>query len=237
MPEESTVRVNFGRPMPIFPLNAVVLLPHAVIPLHIFEPRYRQLVNDALDGTGQLAMAVFEGDRWKSEYHGRPPVRPAVCVAQIVQHHRFPDGRYNVALQGICRAHIVREVPASQTRLYREALLEPVGVQRFDEAVLRPQREALARLLSQPPLTDLRDAITVREHLVDPQFPTSVLLDLVSLSFVTDPGAQYRLLDQGDPRTRAAVLLDELGDVKRLLERAQPQREGLEGAPKGVSWN
>ncbi|MBC7834225.1 MAG: LON peptidase substrate-binding domain-containing protein [Phycisphaerales bacterium] len=235
MAEESMVRVNFGRPMPVFPLNTVVLLPHGVVPLHIFEPRYRQLINDALDGTGQIAVAVFEGDRWKQEYHGRPPLKPAVCVAQIIQHHRFPDGRYNVALQGICRAKIAQETPPSEDHLYREAKLEPVGLVDVDESDLSPARESIAEMLGRSPLTDLRDAITVREHLADTNIPTSVLLDLISLSFVTEPRARYDLLAQAQAEGRAATILLELGRLERLLERAAAQRK-LE-APKGCNWN
>ena len=235
MAEEATVRVNFGRPMPLFPLNSVVLLPHGVVPLHIFEPRYREMINDALDGTGQIAVGVFEGDRWKQEYHGRPPLRPAVCVAQIIQHPRFPDGRYNVALQGICRARIVHEMPPSEERLYREAMLEPVGLTESDESDLGPARETLAEMLGRSPLTDLRDAITVREHLADANIPTSVLLDLISLSFVTEPAARYNLLAQPEAEGRAATVLQELGRLERLLERAAAQRR-VE-APKGCSWN
>jgi len=55
------IRVNFGRPMPVFPLPDAVLLPHAIQPLHVFEQRYRQLVNDCLDGSGQIAIAAFAG--------------------------------------------------------------------------------------------------------------------------------------------------------------------------------
>ncbi|MGP1309805.1 MAG: LON peptidase substrate-binding domain-containing protein, partial [Phycisphaerales bacterium] len=96
--EAPAIRVNFNRPMPVFPLREVVLFPHAAIPLHIFEERYRDMVDDALDGAGQIAMAVFEGERWTQEYHGRPPIRPAVCVGQILQHERLADGRYNIIL-------------------------------------------------------------------------------------------------------------------------------------------
>ena len=65
------------------------LLPQQVIPLRIFEPRYKQMVEDVLDGTGQFAIAVFSGRRWKQEYHGKPPIRPAVCIGpgSIAQAH------------------------------------------------------------------------------------------------------------------------------------------------------
>jgi uncharacterized protein len=123
-----SVHVNFGKPIPLFPLDSVTLLPQQVLPLHIFEPRYRQMIEHALDGAGLVAMAIFEGADWKSEYHGRPPIKPIVCVGHIVQHEKTPDGRYNLLLQGVCRARILRELPPSEDRLYRAGYLEPFGV-------------------------------------------------------------------------------------------------------------
>ena len=126
--EPQSIQVNFGRPMPIFPLDQVTLLPQQVLPLHIFEPRYRQMVEHALDGAGQIAMAVFDTEAWREDYHALPPVKPAVCIGQIVQHEKLEDGRYNVLLQGVCRARIVGEQPPNGGRLYRTATLEPVGL-------------------------------------------------------------------------------------------------------------
>src|SRR3954467_9840508 len=84
MSEETSIQVNFGRPLPLFPLDAVTLLPQQLLPLHIFEERYRQMVEHALDGSGQLAMAVLDGSGKGEE--GNPPIRPAVCIGQIAQH-------------------------------------------------------------------------------------------------------------------------------------------------------
>ena len=100
MADTTSIRVNFGKPMAFFPLAAVSLVPHGVVQLHIFEPRYRQMVSDALDEAGQIAMAVFDGEAWQEEYHGAPPVRPMMCVGQIVAHEALADGRFNIALQG-----------------------------------------------------------------------------------------------------------------------------------------
>lgn len=119
------VRVNFGKPFPIFPLDGVVLLPHAMLRLYIFEPRYRQMIEHVLDGSGQIAMGVFEGEAWRESYQENPPIRPAVCVGQIVEHARQHDGTYHVWLQGICRAIVREEHLPEGSRLYREALLEP----------------------------------------------------------------------------------------------------------------
>lgn len=245
MSEETTeIRVNFARPMPLFPLASVTLMPHAVLPLHIFEPRYRQMVRDALDGPGQIAMAVFDGGRWQDEYHGRPPIRPAVCVGQIVQHQQLEDGRYNVALHGVCRARVIEELPSEAERLYRSAMLEPVGLDRDeDEPGLAEVRQRLSGLLGSEPLTDLKDAQLVAKHLGDEELPTSAILELITCSLLRDAEMRYyhelhyRLLAEGDPKQRAAMIESGLHDLRALLVRARPQRRSDAPPPRGCPWN
>ncbi|UCD73944.1 MAG: LON peptidase substrate-binding domain-containing protein, partial [Phycisphaerales bacterium] len=121
------IHVNFGKPMPVFPLPETVLLPHAVQPLHIFEPRYLQMVNHCLDSSGQFAMATFQGRIDEETYRwGLPPLRPAVCVGQIVRHESYPDGRQQITLHGVCRAKILDLVEPDEEREYRMAHLIPL---------------------------------------------------------------------------------------------------------------
>src|SRR5688500_9898875 len=120
------VRVNFSKPMPIFPLPDAVLLPHAVQPLHIFEPRYRAMVKEVQGQSGQIAMATFRGDSWKLDYYGSPPLRPAVCVGQIVHHDALANDRHNILLHGVCRAKIQKLYEATDERPYRMAKLAPL---------------------------------------------------------------------------------------------------------------
>src|SRR5436190_23857895 len=103
MYEETSIQVNFGRPTALFPLDAVTLLPQQLLPLHIFEERYRQMIDHALDGSGQIALAILEPalastasfsgttEQWKKDALGRPAIKPAVCVGQIVQHEKLFD--------------------------------------------------------------------------------------------------------------------------------------------------
>lgn len=230
-----TVRVNFGKPMPLFPLAGVVLLPHAVLPLHIFEPRYRQMVEQALDGTGQLAIAVFEGERWKREYHGSPPIRPVVCVGQIIQHEKLADGRYNVLVQGVCRGRIKEELPPDGDRLYRQAMLDPVEAADADEEHLEASRRRLRRMLSESPLTSLSASENICQCLDREEAPTSAVLELVGVSLISDDQVRYQLLEEGDPGARAEIIEREMASLRSLLSRAELQRD--ENAPKGVSWN
>ncbi len=241
MSEEMEIRVNFGRPMPIFPLDQVALMPQAVSEMHIFEPRYRQMIRDALDGAGQIGLAVFDGLEWRESYEGSPPVRPAVCVGQIIQHEKHPDGRYNIAIHGVCRARILFEVPAQEGRLYRLAMLEPVGVSDLDEAALLPARERFIEMLSRQPLSDLRNAESAVKHLRNDDLPTSAIMELLTVSILHDSERRYytelhyRLLQEGDASERARLIQSELENLAGLLRLAGPQRQMT--TPKGCHWN
>ncbi len=235
------IRVNFNRPMPIFPLREVVLFPHAAIPLHIFEERYREMVADALDASGQIAMAVFEGDRWTEDYHGRPPVRPAVCVGQILQHESLPDGRFNVILQGVCRARIEEEIPDDETdTLYRVARLEPVGVHATGEG-LDDTRERVRDLLDTAQIkqfVDLRGepiAETIMGYIDRPDVPTAAVLDLIGHLIVREPNVKYGLLAEPDIELRAEMVEHELRHLRNMIAKASLQVDPE--APKGVNWN
>lgn len=236
MGENQTIRVNFARPMPVFPLASVTLMPHAVLPVHIFEPRYRAMVSDALDGAGQIAMAIFAGSRWRDGHEGCPPIRQAVCVGQIVQHDRLTDGRYNIALQGVCRARVVREVPMEGTgKPYRTAMLEAVGVDRDEDEATAATRTRLAAMMGGTTLRELRESPGILKHLADEDVPTSAILELLTFTMLPDPELRYRLLAEGDLMARATLIQSELGKLQRLLERAAPQ--WADRPPKGLSWN
>lgn len=232
--ETETVRVNFGKAMPIFPLGQVTLLPHAVLPLHIYEPRYRQMVERVLDGSGQMAMAVLDQDVWQPDCPA-PAIKPAVCVGQIVQHERLMDGRYNILLQGVCRARVEREEPPAQGRLYRQAVLRPIDVSDFDPAELESERLRLRWMLTETPLAGLCAASKVAECLAQDDAPTAAVLELIGVTLLTDDGVRYRLLEEGDPTVRAALIEDELDRLRSLLARAERQLDP--DAPKGVWWN
>jgi Lon protease-like protein len=229
------IQVNFARPMALFPLDTTALLPQQVIRLNIFEPRYVEMVEIALDGAGQFAMAVFAGSRWKQEYHGRPPLRPAVCVGQILEHQRLPERTYDVLVQGVCRARIVREVPPGSGRLYREAILEPVGIEEVTETKLYGVRERLTELLSEDPLTRLTHAGKIVEKIRDEEIPTAVILELVSFALPTRRELRYRLLEESDATERAELIEHELLGLQHLIRRALAQHP--EEWPKGASWN
>lgn len=170
-----TISLNFRQPVPIFPLNGLVVLPHAAQGLHIFEPRYRQMIEDQLDKTGRIVMgALLEGER---DEDGRPAIHPIAGLGEIGRHERLPDGRFLVWLVGMARVRI-EEVPS--TRLYRTVRCETIEdfpATPEAEARLRPRVKtalmARAReLLNMPdqvPLGHLADLLLQRLPLSAPQ--------------------------------------------------------------------
>lgn len=236
--EATQISVNFGRPFPLFPLDGVSLMPHALLRLFIFEPRYRQMVEDVLDASGQIAMAVFQGDSWMGEYDGSPPIRSAVCIGQIARHEKMADGTYHVWLHGVCRARVVSEEGPDDVRLYRQAMLTPIDVGEVDEATLETDRAKVLQLLDAAPLNELPRVRHVLDELKSQELPTTALLDAVTLAVLATLGEkslQYRLLEEGDPKVRASLIERELASLAGLLTRVHRQFDPE--APKGISWN
>src|SRR6266568_3715474 len=83
----------------LFPLPNAVLFPHLVMPLHIFEPRYRQMTRDALAGDRFIAMVLLQPG-WESEYEALPAIHSVACLGRIQAEQRLPDGRFNIQLRG-----------------------------------------------------------------------------------------------------------------------------------------
>lgn len=187
----NTLTVDFSRPIRLFPLASCILLPHATVPLHIFEDRYRAMTRDALDADGLIAMATFEGDVYKQNYTGAPPIRPHVCVGYIVHHERLHDGRYNMLLQGIARAEISEELDGHEDG-YRRAILRPTepGVMEID---LEEQREHLQTMLSDRYLKQLACIRNVSNWL-SPELPTPVVVDLAWQAASRDSDQRYQVL-------------------------------------------
>lgn len=238
-----TIRVNFARPMPVFPLPGVVLLPHAVQQLHIFEPRYRQMVkvclsqmvDNCITTAGQIAIASF-ADTEPGEFDDdRPALRPAVCIGQMVQMESLFDGRYNILLQGVCRARIVSLTEPEGDRMYRLAKLAPL--EKPDEAPVEVPgvRRSLRTLLRGPRLSRMCAASTVVQWIEREEVPTHALLELVGFALIKDEGLKYRLLAEPDVTIRAAIILNELAGLEQLV--AQADRQNFKEWPKGMSWN
>lgn len=184
--------------LPMFPLRGVFLLPRQILPLHVFEPRYRQMIDDVLDAQGRLAMGtVLEGqDLTTDGEEERPPrILHVAGIGEIARHEKTPDGRYFIWLFGLGRFD-VEEVPSD--RLYRQVRARPL-----DESPVGPGEEGALR-------EDLRAALDARseEPLVLPEdVPVELLADALSQKLHLPQNAMEPIFTEADVGRRARMTL------------------------------
>jgi Lon protease-like protein len=130
--------------LPIFPLPNLVLFPGVLQPLHIFEPRYRAMVADALEADRTLGMALLRPG-WESDYEGRPPIYPVCCTGIIIHVVKLEDGRYNLVLRGLDRVRIASE---DHERAYRRATVEVIPDAPLDDAGRAMLADARSKLMT-----------------------------------------------------------------------------------------
>jgi Lon protease-like protein len=107
--------------VPVFPLPTVVFFPETYLPLHIFEPRYREMVLDASAQGHCIAMALLK-EGWEDPYDKVPPIYPIGCVGRIISSHKLTDGRFNIVLQGLQRCTFEEQAVSTP---YRQARIIP----------------------------------------------------------------------------------------------------------------
>jgi len=210
--------------LPIFPLPNVVLFPGVFLPLHIFEPRYREMVADALTSDRLIGMVLLRPG-WQHEYEGRPPVYPTGCSGVITHVETLADGRYNIVLRGVERFRILEE---EGSRSYRRAIVEPVpdgAGSGDDHAAVRRQRSKLEALLA--PTIERSLSATGRLETIggpgrDSKIPATMadedLVNALAQYLDLEPLEKQALLEQHSLRRRAESLV-ELLEMKILIAR------------------
>ena len=187
------------RRLPMFPLPNVVLFPHALLPLHIFEERYKALARDVLAGHHFLAISLLAQPD-QAEDEERPPVQRIAGVGEVVMAHELPDGRFNLVVRGRARIRIDDELDSSHPyRLITASELPDLPA--ADSGDLRDADQSLRALVSH-----LADAIPeggelLRQVVVSQETP-SELVDVLAAALVVDPVLRQRLLETRDVMKR-----------------------------------
>ena len=148
--------------IPLFPLPNVVLFPNVFLPLHIFEPRYRQMVADALEGDRIIGMVLLRPG-YETNYEGRPAVYDVGCAGVITHSQALADGRYDIVLRGIEKFRVTSE---DQSKPYRIGVVDAISesVPADETQPLRHQRQRLEAVL----------AAAIERVRSEPKFPPSV---------------------------------------------------------------
>lgn len=214
--------------LPIFPLSNVVLFPRVKTPLHLFEPRYRQLARDVLQGERRIGMVVVRPEH-VDEMPGDPPIYPVGCAGVITESHRLPDGRYNLVLLGEHRVRVVAEEPRVDPRLYRVA-----RVVRLQDSYPEAERARVARLraaIAADIGVLIRRAQPDRSHAFDPELFAGVddetFVNAVANAFAFPAEEKQALLEAEDVPERYARLASSLSFQRLELESTGRGRRHL----------
>jgi len=208
--------------IPVFPLPNVVLFPEVILPLHIFEPRYRQMVRDAKDNAPSLIGMALLREPSQEQYEGRPEIFPVCGVGEMIRMVPLPDGRFNILLKGVRECRIKEELSG---KMYREAVVEwrPSA-----KGPLLPElRQDLNRLLE----TYLQKNEAVQKFLADPSVEDDFFVNFFAFHLDFLPIEKQSLLEVVTIPERATLLRDML-DFKLTAARWSEGGPGSSGKPR-----
>ncbi len=209
---------RFDGEAPLFPLPTVCLYPHVMLPLHIFEPRYRELTADALASDGLVSMAVLRPD-WEPHYDSKHvDIHSTVCLGKIVGSKKLENGRYNLMLQGLARAQVIDELEtASQYRVGQLELCEdyyPVNpLVEWEER----RRDLLLNFRNLFPNVELGH---IFHQAIDADVPLGALCDILASSLRLPHEQALQLFEELDVETRSDLVL------KAIVEKLELQPTG-----------
>jgi Lon protease-like protein len=187
---EDTERIRRALPgLPIFPLPGAVLLPHGLVPLHVFEPRYRKLTRDCQDGLRVMGLANIPNEQAAG---ATPPrVLPIIGVGILARVDPLPDGRFNIVLRGVMRARILEELHTFEPyRLVRaEPLLPYVSPQ--DEILADGLRRLVLALCAAQPGVIMETLAQLAGRAKDP----GDLADVVAGILLDAPGERQAVME------------------------------------------
>jgi uncharacterized protein len=211
--------------IPVFPLPDTILFPHAVLPLHIFEPRYRIMTEEALRGDRFIAMALLK-EGWEQGYQGNPAVHPIACAGLVEDEVRLPDGRFNIRLRGVTRVEILEFTQETPYRIAGVRVLEDRNGGEDTGA-----DEDLRRLLAS--CTGLLQEVSGHPGqpvVLEGDVPLAVVVNTLCQSLSLETDAKQRLLSLDDVRERCRQLTTILEARWRALALRKDGEEGGSGA-------
>lgn len=197
--------------LPLFPLPNVVLFPQVFLPLHVFEPRYRAMVADALSGDRVIGMVLLRQGEHEG-LHEPPAIYPIGCSGVISHCEQLPDGRYNLVLRGLERFTVEweEEHPHGYRRAKVKVLPEP-ALTALEQIIVAQHRTTLESLLA--PITS-----PSRESIGAAAMQDVDVVNALSQYLDFEPLEKQALLERPCLRTRAEALV-ELLEMRTLLAR------------------
>jgi len=206
--------------IPIFPLPTVVLFPNVFLPLHIFAPRYRQMVAESLAGDRIIGMVLLKPG-YENDYEGAPPIYATGCSGLVTHAEQLEDGKYNLVLRGLEKFTVQNEEAPAAGRLYRSAAITSLddAMRDGERDALRRERKRLQQLLT--PL--FHDTLS---HYLPDAMPDEDLVNALAQYLEFAPLEKLALLERRGALARCRSMV-ELLEIKQMGAGIGDQGSGL----------
>jgi len=195
---------GFDGEVRLFPLPEHVSFPHTLQPLHIFESRYREMLEDALRGDQLICMATLMPG-YQADYYSRPPICRHACIGRVASHKRRDDGTYDLILVGFWRAKVEREIVPVKSYRRAKVIVLPEDIVDFENLGQSPHGDVLDRLAAEIP-----SAVEVIQAFEEGRITLNGLTDILAFHLPLPNEVKLRLLAELQPIKRAHVLLENL---------------------------
>jgi len=203
----------------MFPLPGVVLFPNALLPLHIFEDRYRKMARDVLATHRHVAMAFLKSAD-DALVPGSPAVKPVMGVGEIVVAHELPDGRFNVVLRGVARVRLDSELATEEPYRLIAASLR-VDLPASDPQELRDADQSLRALVGRLAKEVLEGGELLRQMVLSHSTPAE-FVDVLAAAILVEPGKRQRLLELRNVVKRIEIVSSRVADMIRRTSVESP---------------
>ncbi len=210
---------DFDGRVRLFPLPELVVFPHAMQPLHIFEPRYCEMLAESLEGDRLIAMATLTGGL-PSLASQLPPIASTVCLGKIISHAELEDDRHNILLVGMRRAKVLREIDAGRPfRMAEVQIADDIYPPSGTEGRLELKRSLLGAFGDVIPVS--KSVQQNLHELMAGQMSLGPITDIIAYTLPFDAEQKLKLLADPDVDSRAAELV-------RLLDSGTIQFEEVD---------
>lgn len=211
---------DFDGRVRLFPLPELVVFPNAMQPLHIFEPRYCEMLEEAMAADRLIAMATLASG-WHEAHGEQPPIDPNVCICRVVSHSPTEDEHHNILVVGLRRARIVQE--EETYRSFRTARVE-VQDDVYSAVGAGGRADLKRRLLDafRSLIPDVADVQKNLHELMASQMRLGAVTDIIGFTMQFDGSSKLALLGECDVDRRAALLIE-------ILQRRAAEGEQVDG--------
>lgn len=224
-PHSNQIKKNIV--VPLFPLPTTVFYPNTFLPLHIFEPRYRSMVADALQGEERIGMILLKPG-WEKNYHNNPEIMGTGCLGKIERHSQLPEGKYNILLSGLHRFRILQEIEGKAYRQAKVEILDEINNQDLTAAPL-PIKKQVTKNMKQY-LDNISNGKLIEQELNMENCSTlAQFVDRIIYHFDLPINKMQELLEEQDVLKRANSLYSIIELKNQLIKISKKMKnEGID---------